>query len=136
MSEELDSEDLYAAKLTTEIDKTQQKAKLGLAREKMSSSQKTWKETTTVLRQKDNQQVILVNPAANMTGAALTRLIAMVLHLGTGDTIMTANLPGLRSKDLARKAFETRKRNPCGSYFYLLFQVESRFVGGQIGSNW
>ena len=33
----------------------------------------------------------------------------MLLHLETDDSIMVASLPGLRPKDLGRKAFESRK---------------------------
>lgn len=77
VSEELSSEDIYVAKIMTEVKKTQQKAKSSLFFNKMHDEDKAFRETHTVLRQKGNQQVMSVNPSANMLSAALTRLKAI-----------------------------------------------------------
>ena len=80
--EELSHEDWLFANLATEVDKDQNRTKIGTLRAKAEQLRKQFHEVHTVLKEKGNQQVISVNASYNMFMAGITRMLTLLLNLG------------------------------------------------------
>ena len=93
IAEELSHEDFMFGNIAAEVDKSQNRTKVGTNRQKMNDSfQKQFREVHTAFQRsahrvegKIEQQVISVNASFNMFTAALTRLLTLLLNLSFAD---------------------------------------------------
>eukprot|EP00971_Amphidinium_carterae_P030926 608529-Amphidinium_carterae.1 len=117
----LDKSDYQELNLCLEVDKTQQKAKLGTVREKIAS--KTFAEAHTALRVKPNQPIMSVNASANEYTNKFVRLVSLMLLASLHMSTTIANLPGLQPKDFSRSAFDPIRASGVATVTWLCIDL-------------